>query len=348
MDMNERWQPIRAAPDIGGHSREQNEALPSAYVSYLQEHGFPKLQKLHLSIFLGGHATKKDAEDVLKHIENADVLLHELSGWTEKHQDIYNDVSQGNLAPDESGIKAGFGYGDYFNTLMQGLYNSKKGIAFSDAPANDADASVSREELKKWEDLPYEVWEGKWSRVAARQLLVARISRIVAKAGAREERMFQQLCPAIVRASEKDHSRAERTGLSVVMFIGANHKKVAANIKGVHAETSIFSQEQDTERVATFTDEVRELAKQKIPIPNELADSSLTEILLFHELGRKFYDFGVKRSERNSLIKQFTESLSDEERERLHRTCMTGNDEIISRHIADLAREKGISIERET
>lgn len=348
MHMKERWQPIKAAPDAGGPSPEQHEVSQSQFVNYLREHGFPRLKNLQLTVFLGGHATKKDAEDLLEHVNKADILIHEMQGWTESIEKIYNDVSQGNIESDKTGLKAGFGYGDFLKTLMAGIYNSKKGIGFSDVPATNKEVAVSREDLKKWEQLPEEIRNGKWSRMAARQILVARITRISEKAAAREDYMLRELCPSIVRASLVDALRENKTLLRVVLFMGTNHKRVADLIKEIHQETNVLIQEGQDERVLTSTDELREMAKVGAPIPDRLADSSLTEILLFDELGRKLFDTVEKRSQRNVFIKQFVERLNENERELLHQTFMSGDHLIISRYVEDLLRKKGMTFGQTT
>src|SRR6185503_19683295 len=95
-----------------------------------------KIPKLHFDFFFGAHVTLKDTEGLEKRFQEADIYVPELSGWTERAKQTFNDVSYGRITPKEAILEYHVDESEegleFFNALLNMIYKSYKPIILID------------------------------------------------------------------------------------------------------------------------------------------------------------------------------------------------------------------------
>src|SRR3989344_5521142 len=76
-------------------SQETAESADSSFKKYLQEHGFPKLRELHISMYFGGHKSISDAKELVPHLKNTDVFIPELVNHLPEDEDLLRTIADG-------------------------------------------------------------------------------------------------------------------------------------------------------------------------------------------------------------------------------------------------------------
>jgi|GEM_PF-5948291 len=97
---------------------------------------------IDLQIFFTGHHSKEDAEGLDKVLENSDIFFPEFVAWKPDVETIYNDLSQGHIAPELAIKYLGEVYppeemnkiNDFHREFFKKLYNSQVAIGFVDLP----------------------------------------------------------------------------------------------------------------------------------------------------------------------------------------------------------------------
>ena len=102
-----------------------------------QEQKIEKLEKepkISYHIFYGFHTTPKDLENLGQAVEKADIYIPELVNWRAEDLEGYNQLSQGEITPEELAAEDGLSQKSNFFKEFQIIYNSKKPILFVDLP----------------------------------------------------------------------------------------------------------------------------------------------------------------------------------------------------------------------
>ncbi|MBI4272880.1 hypothetical protein HY621_03440 [Candidatus Uhrbacteria bacterium] len=95
-----------------------------------------KIPNVEIDIYFGSHATEQDARNWQNKIKDADVIIHELLGVSDKDMKTLQDLSDGRIKPedliyDDSDDKY---YNEYALALSRMLYKSGKRIVGIDIP----------------------------------------------------------------------------------------------------------------------------------------------------------------------------------------------------------------------
>ncbi len=93
-----------------------------------------KKPKISYHIFYGFHTTSKDLEKLGQAVEKADIYIPELVKWRAEDINDYNQLSQGEITPNELATKNYISQKSNFFKEFQIIYNSKKPILFVDLP----------------------------------------------------------------------------------------------------------------------------------------------------------------------------------------------------------------------
>ncbi len=105
--------------------------------SLLKDRGVEKVPKIETNFFFHKHATKEDGQSVGERLKNVDILIQENAGWNSARLNIFNDVSNGTLTPEqamnmEKQNGKPFLWKDFYAAFLDGLYKSEKKVMLVD------------------------------------------------------------------------------------------------------------------------------------------------------------------------------------------------------------------------
>lgn len=292
----------------------------SAIISFLRKKGLSNLESLSLSMYFGAHSSADDAKDFLAHTKTVDVIVLEGEGWTSELQRITQSVCQGDTSPKEA-VELYAHFHEFFEALYAGLHNSKKRIAHADIPAERIELLASQEALDKFPAFLPDLIRLQWSRIAARQIFIARLTRVCENTAARESCMADELGPAIFRALDYNHNHL-LTSVSVLTFFGANHAVLYDFVKQMHPLAKAIYQRANSS--PSYFDEVFACVRSGSKISADLADNLYINLLL--TAGADISS--VDREDRHNIdaaVRRVVELLTDTERELLHTTFSAGD-----------------------
>ncbi|MEK7071102.1 MAG: hypothetical protein AAB966_04805, partial [Patescibacteria group bacterium] len=117
----------------------EKATTPNDLGSLLKEKGIENVPKIETNFFFHKHATTEDGKAVGERLKNADIFIQENAGWDSARLDIFNDVSNGTLTPEqamdmEKQNGKPFFWKDFYASLLDGLYKSEKKVMLVDVP----------------------------------------------------------------------------------------------------------------------------------------------------------------------------------------------------------------------
>jgi hypothetical protein len=107
-----------------------------------------KFPPVYIKFFSGPHGTEYDARGIPKELEDADIYIPEFSGWTEEAAKEINNVSFGEMSPDDPDRKI---TANFLQPALQALASSGKPVVFIDIP-EERKKEYRKEEEKFWKN----------------------------------------------------------------------------------------------------------------------------------------------------------------------------------------------------
>lgn len=321
-----------------GRPLESRESPYSPLVSYLRENGLPNLERLNLRILLGAHGSKDDADKVFSHMGDTDVFIPELANWRPETERMYNEISKGLRTHTDYSVEE-YRFNDYRNALLGHLAGSGKYVAFADVQKNDPEVSLPTDDGRKIDAFPKEIISRQWSRTAARNLLSARIGRVIEAAKMRDLYIAAHIGPAIIRALTDDPSRGERTTLNVTMSIGAAHEPVVSHVRNIHPEVEsrmLYTSDDEP----SYTGDVIEALYENKEVSDELVDGALMESLLIGAIRLYLLDEFKNYIDDEAFIYGIAADMNEEEREAFHELFRKGNASDTAKYVRTLIEKQ--------
>lgn len=98
-----------------------------------------KIPKVDVDVYYGAHANKEEVEGLRPHLQDCDIYIPEMFGWSPERYAIMNLVSAGKITPEDAARKIGYNplRAPYDFQLLKMLYKSGKPVAFVDYPKGD-------------------------------------------------------------------------------------------------------------------------------------------------------------------------------------------------------------------
>ncbi len=116
----------------------KNESIET----FLKKSGLEHVPKIETKFYFHTHATKEDGEGVVQRLKDVDIFIPENAGWDEDRLETWKRVSAGKITPeraleDERGRGKPLLWNDYFKSIFQGIYDTKKEIILADIESDN-------------------------------------------------------------------------------------------------------------------------------------------------------------------------------------------------------------------
>jgi hypothetical protein len=203
--------------------------------SLLREKGFENIPKIETNFFFHKHATAEDGKAVGERLKNADILIQENAGWDSARLDIFNEVSNGTLTPEqamdmEKRNGKPFLWKDFYASLLGGLYKSEKKILLVDVPDDNvvfknlmglyASNGAYNNLINK--SLPYE-------ETLRRIGNVSKFESDMQKA--REDYILEKLPEALAETLKQNPDLQKKENLKILFSMGGFHTRLYHEMK---------------------------------------------------------------------------------------------------------------------
>ncbi len=243
--------------------------------SLLKEKGIENVPRIKTNFFFNKHATTEDGEAISERLKNTDILLQENAGWDPARLDIFNNVSNGILTPEqamdmEKQRGKPFFHEDFYNALLKGLYKSEKKVMLVDVP----DDNVVFKNLMGLfsgngtynnlidKSLPYE-------EMLRRVGNVSKFESDMQKA--REDYILENLPEALVKILKQNPEFQKKEDLKILFSMGGFHTRLYHEMKksgnDVNREFSSMPYKFDPRMAAERNIHFRGMEKSKYLLP---------------------------------------------------------------------------------
>lgn len=199
-----------------------------------EQQEFKEDPKISYDIFYAAHGTSEDIKDLDKKIADADVFVPENLSYGPRFLKIYQEVSHGELTPDEA-LKDLQVYPGNFRYLfwlhqMEAIYNTNKQIVFVDTPRGYNFLNKEPRPLSLSSDFP-----------KALTNMRTYIKKNADFQKEREDYMLSQLKPKLRALISDNPVLREKPVLKVLMLLGAFHTRLFHELKKVEDVKEGFS-----------------------------------------------------------------------------------------------------------
>ncbi|NTV22558.1 MAG: hypothetical protein HGB03_03280 [Candidatus Yonathbacteria bacterium] len=203
--------------------------------SLLREKGIENVPKIETNFFFHKHATAENGQAVGERLKNADILIQENAGWDSARLDIFNEVSNGTLTPEqamdmEKQNGKPFLWKDFYASLLEGLYKSEKKVMLVDVPNDNvvfknlmglyASNGAYNNLINK--SLPYE-------ETLRRIGNVSKFESDMQKA--REDYILEKLPEALAETLKQNPDLQKKENLKILFSMGGFHTRLYHEMK---------------------------------------------------------------------------------------------------------------------
>ncbi len=303
----------------------------------LRREGFPGLRKLDLTTYFGRHLNEVDAEDILRHSRDIDVLIGEFVGTNPRMRSLIRDALAGKILPE---TVPRFKDDQCFKTLSNGLRNTPTRIAFADVPAESDEGKEFIRTHMRLESFTKDAVKFKYTRAAAREELKKRTVDFARTIPARERYIVAHIGPAIIEAYPNPAQRENISHLKVLMQLGKHHAHLFEAVQRLHPPATKQEQEYRTSAMPYATLIFKTIDNELIP--ESLSDDTLIEVLVGSLISGGLSRTYKKPSEHDTYMLKVINEMNDEERQAFCTAYTRRGTVQTKQYLENYLREKGL------
>lgn len=269
--------------------------------------GKEPIPHLKINIFFGFHGSYEDSRGLEKEFSDSDIYAPELSGWTDLDNQLFVELSQGRITPEQFMKESGSSkspMAGFFRKQAEMVHRSFKPIVFLDLPAGNPLHEALIMNLKKWGDLRPGLYDFR-KVIAEVKSLIKEEADLHSQ---REDFMLGRLYAGVKEVLARRPDLAGKKSLKVTMFLGAAHTRVSHLLQEYGQEVSRkFSHNPLVYPLGTEAERRYAMGK---PVENDLAARVLLERFASVPLGMLAERFTVDNHETVTFMRKIESTMS--------------------------------------
>ena len=252
-----------------------------------------KEPKIIYTVLFALHGTAEDCSKLEENFKQCDIFVPELLGWSQSTFDRFNQVSQGKIKPDETGISSYCNFPEMLIKTFEVIYRSNKPIVFID---------FSKKEMIKEDHLRFSPLD-KAFPLAMSNFLTGHLDEAIKTVRScidllakryicRETKMKENLAKKIKEVIKNNPKLKDKSEIKVLISLGSIHTSFYHRLKK-QCPTARRKFNKSTYIYTFLNEAIRRKLFKKEPISDLLTTRALTEFILYSYLAN-FSDDNAK------------------------------------------------------